>query len=164
MIYTCIEVSWNCQAFFFQYRWYYDFPLEKFKWTFFTQRCYLTSLVEADQMLLKKTVNTIQRESGTHIVKEFIVQEVTNSIIYVNRQINIILTKNIWFVSVLHFVRINNYTIVGLLKETKNDGGNTNSIGLCRKYGPTLHIKQITENYILVNRNITASFMLLYHS
>lgn len=54
-------------------------------------------------------------------LKSLIVQVFTNSIIYVNRQINVILTIRIWFVSVLHFVRINDYKIIGFLKEEKSE-------------------------------------------
>ena len=58
------------------------------------------------------------------LLKSFIVEVVKNSIIYVNRQINVILTNKIWFVSVLHFVRINDYTIIGFLKEKKSEQKN----------------------------------------
>ena len=52
-------------------------------------------MVETDHMFLKKTVNLCyiktQRENGTYFVEGFIVQVVTNSITYINRQKNIIL-------------------------------------------------------------------------
>ena len=50
------------------------------------------------------------------LLKSLIVQVFTNSIIYVNRQMNVIRKIRIWFVSVLHFVRINDYKIIGFLK------------------------------------------------
>ena len=34
---------------------------------------------------------------------------------------NVILTIRIWFVSVLHFVRITDYKIIGFLKEEKSE-------------------------------------------